>query len=345
MTKLSKIFITTLPLLLGLLSCQSDRLFEQTPTERSDHFISTLQEELTSAPHGWRVIYFPRTDSLIFADHKQSYREADFFSNELGYGGRYFHMRFHPNGTVEMLSDQTPESATSPRTSRYNITQGAAAKLSFLTYNYLHELINAAYQGSSDFFFVRHQAEGEIIMSTLSYTEVEREYILLQKLPTAESWTEDIQQAYDNRSYFEERHNFQLKIHQGDRIFFVSDRNYRDAIVKGDLLAPFRHESLSKRYHLFIYTSVKALFTGSGRERFAILGSGYTGTHDGITFRSGIRYGSDYTFRDFLREGDHFTCELVKVYDPLLRTWRLESKHRYPHGKPTGMVAHIYPEK
>lgn len=326
-----------------LFSCKGEHLFKQAPTVRSDAYVQALKEELVGAEYGWRVIYFPRTDSLIFNDYKRNYQESEFISGEMGYGGRYFHMRFFEDGTVEMLSDGTENEVTTSRRSKYEVTQSAVAKLSFTTYNYLHALVNSGFQGSSDFFYLRREQNGDILMSTFSYTEVEREYILFQKLPTAEAWSEDIRKAYENRKFFEERRNFQIKIHQGDRIFYTSDRNFRDAIVKGDLLRPYREESLGKRYHLFAFTSVQPLYSGDRRIRFAVLGSGYTGTHEGLTFRSGIRLGSQYTFRSFKREGDHFVCELVRIYDPLYRVWKLESKHHYPDGEPTGMVAHIYP--
>lgn len=343
--KQTKMFKSIMVVCLLFLSggCKGGKIFDNTPSERSQTFIDNLREELVSAPSGWRVIYFPNTDSLIFNNHSQTYQEREFLYNSQGYGGRYFHMKFHQNGTVEMLSDATKQSATTPRTSKFQITQGAAAQLSFVTHNYIHDLVNSGYKGCSDFYFLRRENNRDILMTTLSYTNVEREYILFQKIPDAEAWVNDMQNAYDNRVYFEDRHNFQIKIHQGDRIYFISDRDFRDKKVKGDLLKPFRDESLRKQYHLFIYTAIKGAYEGDKRERFSVLGSGYTGTFDGLTFRSGIRYGTKYTFRDFKRDGNGFVSELVRVYDPIYRTWRLESKHRFPNGEPTGMVAHIYP--
>lgn len=330
--------------LLSVSGCKGKYIYDQTPSERSATFISDLKDELVNAPHGWRVLYFPNTDSLIFSDYSHVYAEQDFFSGEMGYGGRYFHMRFNTDGTVQMLGDNTLQETTSPRTSKYQMKQGATAQLTFTTHNYIHQLVNSNYQGSSDFFFQRVDSNGDLLFSTFSYSQPARELIRFQKIPTEEAWHNDIKKAYQNRVYFQDWHNFQISIHQGSRIFFKSDRNYRDN--KGNnLLLPYRNESLYKRYHLFLFTSRPEAYQGDTNVRFAILGSGYTGTHEGLTFEAGIRYDGKYTFRDFIREGNQFTCELVRVYDPLLRTWRHESKHRHPTGEPTGIVATIYPAK
>ena len=74
------------------------------------------------------------------------------------------------------------------------------------------------------------------------------------------------------------------------------------------------------------------------------LGSGYSGTEHGITFRAGLRYDSKTMFFDFQREGNRFVAELVSVYDPLLRKTRLVSKHLHPEGEFTGLKAEIWDE-
>lgn len=74
------------------------------------------------------------------------------------------------------------------------------------------------------------------------------------------------------------------------------------------------------------------------------LGSGYAGTEHGITFRAGLRYDSKTMFFDFQRKGNRFVAELVSVYDPLLRSIRLVSKHLHPEGEFTGLEAEIWDE-
>ena len=63
---------------------------------------------------------------------------------------------------------------------------------------------------------------------------------------------------------------------------------------------------------------------------------------EGLTFLSGIRLDSQRIFSDFVRQGDRYICELVRVYDPQWRTLRLVSRHLHPEGEETGLVAEIY---
>ena len=73
-----------------------------------------------------------------------------------------------------------------------------------------------------------------------------------------------------------------------------------------------------------------------------VLSAGYVGTPEGLTFLSGIRLDSQRIFSDFVRQGDRYICELVRVYDPQWRTLRLVSRHLHPEGEETGLVAEIY---
>ena len=49
-------------------------------------------------------------------------------------------------------------------------------------------------------------------------------------------------------------------------------------------------------------------------------------------------------FFDFQRKGNRFVAELVSIYDPLLRSIRLVSKHLHPEGEFTGLEAEIWDE-
>ena len=58
-------------LLVALLftACSSnDDVFDKSPSQRSSESISSLKDELVNAPYGWRVLYFPKTDSLLFSN-------------------------------------------------------------------------------------------------------------------------------------------------------------------------------------------------------------------------------------------------------------------------------------
>ena len=57
-----------------------------------------------------------------------------------------------------------------------------------------------------------------------------------------------------------------------------------------------------------------------------------------------FHYDSKTMFFDFQRKGNRFVAELVSVYDPLLRSIRLVSKHLHPEGEFTGLEAEIWDE-
>ena len=47
-----------------LTACDASQdVFDRSPAQRNAESIAALKAELTSAEHGWRVLYFPRTDS------------------------------------------------------------------------------------------------------------------------------------------------------------------------------------------------------------------------------------------------------------------------------------------
>ena len=57
-----------LPLLVLAACSSNDDVFDKSPSQRSSESITSLKDELVNAPYGWRVIYFPKTDSLLFSN-------------------------------------------------------------------------------------------------------------------------------------------------------------------------------------------------------------------------------------------------------------------------------------
>ena len=109
---------------LALFACQKnepDDLFGKTPAERFNEKESELRSALTSASQGWKLTYF--TKEGIF-------------------GGYHFLMKFTPEGFVSMASDFS-SNTVSATTSKYELQQGQAVKLTFTTKNYIHELSDA----------------------------------------------------------------------------------------------------------------------------------------------------------------------------------------------------------
>ena len=315
---------------LGFSACDDETTLDEA-TRRSLKHQQELIATLTEQPYGWKVTYFPNTDSLLFSDLNRNIREYDYDPEDMGYGGSFYMMKFSKSGSVTMSSDETPETCTTPRMSEYEVKQGMMTQLSFTTYNYLHKLINGQYKGNSDFYYNGKDIDELNRFISGNYIEPAREYIVYEPILHAED-TLLIKKAYENRIFFEQMENPQISIRQGDRIFFRSDY-----FIK----TPKRSEGMrAQRYAVFLYEKVENP-TGDFPKEVNGLGSGYVGTDKGLTFYPGIRLNEKFTFRDFERVDDKFRCEIVRVYSPKYQKFYYSSKHRHPEGEFTGMIAEI----
>lgn len=333
-----KNIIYLLGILLLVISCRDEELKGDSPSQRARHSIESLKTELTEAPYGWKVIYFPKTDSLLFSDKEDVIERDPAFRSKYGYGGHYFTMKFGTDGTVTMLTDTDDTTISEPKKSEYSIKQNTFTQLSFTTPSYLNKLLNEQFAGSPDWLYVGKNWEGNLVFKTASYIEPAREYIVFEKIEKEEDFSNFVQASYDNRMFFDNLSNPQITIRQGSKIFFQSD-----VIMKTPFVQNFINEIQYKRYYLFRFG--KKLNPDPNRIdplESNGLGSGYVGTEQGITFYSGIRYSSTYIFYDFERQGNKFVCELVKVYDPILKKYRMMSKHLAPNNAEfTGFIAEI----
>lgn len=80
-----------------LAACSSkDDVFDKSPSQRSSESITALKAELVNAPYGWRVLYFPKTDSLLFSNPSELISQYG-FRGQYGYGGDCFTMKFAAN--------------------------------------------------------------------------------------------------------------------------------------------------------------------------------------------------------------------------------------------------------
>lgn len=339
---------------LSIIACNKSNAFKVISTESIVDGINDLREELIQAPYGWKVIYFPRTDSLIFSDINKTYFKSDNDNQQSSYGGFYFIMRFSDNGTVQMQADFDAKSLVS-KTGEFQVKQNTFTQLSFTSYNYIHRLTNSEFNGSSDFLYVGKDFFGRHIFRTASYIEPAREYIVFEKLQHAQD-TAFITHAYTNRRFFDNMINPQLCIHKGSRIFYKSD-------VFQKSTSDFNKNSLANgmRTRYYVFSSSKVLNPLPDEfeplQSFK-LGSGYVGTERGILFYSGIRYDKKNIFYDFQKQdktqksqidggcspngSTRFVCELVEVYDSINRISLLVPKHLAPHGVPTYLTAEIY---
>lgn len=328
------------------LSCQEDSVFEQSPAERSARAIRELRSELTRASEGWRVTYFPKTDSLIFSNRSELL-QTHIYQGKYGVGGFCFWMNFDEEGTVNILADFDENSMKQVRKSEFEVRQNTFTQLSFTTYSYLHDKVNELFSASSDFLYLGKDAEGRLIFRTPSCIEPAREFMVFEKLSDGQVTADPLQKAYAHRLFFEEMKNPQLKIHRGDRVLFQSDyflKNMNPGMSEENAHNR-RWVKKVKEQRYWVFIQDKSL--GEGRELYG-LGSGYTGTEQGMTFHPGIRYNGQYIFYDFQKVGDKFVCELVNVYDPWIKKYRLTSKHLAPphaEKEETGMIAEIWDEQ
>ena len=316
----------------------NDDAFDKSPSQRSNESITALKNELVGATHGWRVLYFPKTDSLLFSNPSEIIPQNG-FRGRYGYGGDSFIMKFSADNTVEMLADFTSRPAVETMKSEYLIGRNSFTQLSFVTYNYIHQLVNDRFAGSSDFLYMGKNEDGDLMFRTASYLQPAREYIVFTKLKSAEEAADFVQKAYANRTFFEQMVNPQLHIHKGGHTYFRSDIYIKRNVETNRALLK---EIKEKKYYLFLFTQKRNPIPEYPAKEMTGLGSGYAGTEHGITFRAGLRYDNKTMFFDFERKGNRFVAELVSVYEPLLRSTRIVSKHLHPQGEPTGLQAEIW---
>ncbi len=306
-----------------------EHIFTQSPAERIKTHIKALEDELTQAPFGWKMVYFSRTDSLLFTTPKKVVKtiEASIerrVENE-GFGGHYFVLKFQKGGKVSMQADYDEQSIENSRESNYRIEQNSNVQLSFTTHNYLHKLVNDKFRGVSDFLYVGKDSVQNLVFKTNQYIESAREYIVLEKLKKAEDTLSYITKAYENRKFFENMKNPQLSIHRGSREYFHSDVYLKNNVHNTN--DRFLQAIEANRYYVFEY-DVNPSEILAKRKKSQFIGSGYVGTEKGLSFHAGLRYDKTIIFYDFVRKGDRFVS---KLYDK--------------NGVDTGCVAEIWDEE
>ena len=284
------------------------------------------------------VTYFPRTDSLLFTNMNAALDRYAFYYN-LGYGGFTYMMRFHDDGTVSMLSDDTTSTAATARTSEYSVHQNSSTMLSFTTYNYLHSTVNAGFRGTADWLYLGQNSDSMLVFRSGRYIEPAREMIVMRRIKPTETTDSVAMTAYRNRKLFEDMVNPQIKIHRGDRTFFQSDYFIKARVSTNE---EYVQTTFANRYYVFIFVSKPNPIPDDFPTEIKGAGTGYVGTAEGMKFYPGFRYSSTYIFEDFQRVDDHFEAELVRIYDPIDRRFRYVSKHLYPDGEFTGMKAEIF---
>ena len=187
---------------LSLTACGDEQTaFDQTPTQRSQNAVEDLRRELIAAPHGWRVIYFPKTDSLLYSNPDEAINQTA-LRGSYGYGGHCFTMHFAENNTVETRADFDEETAVRPIVSEYTVNRNSFAQLSFATYTYVHRLANDRFEGASDWLYMGKDPDGNLMFRSANHLLPAREYIRLTRLDAPEEAEAVVQKAVDNRLVF-----------------------------------------------------------------------------------------------------------------------------------------------
>ncbi|WKS95686.1 DUF4302 domain-containing protein [Riemerella columbina] len=288
-----KIYISyILGLVLMLQSCRDkDQFtFKESPSHRTQATINALRTDLVSATHGWLITYFPETDSLKFSDPVKNIKTSDysviFIDKKFGKGGYQFYAKFNNNGTVEMLSDYNYDSATNLKTSDFEIKQNTYTELSFVTYNYIHQLLK------SDFLFWKKDSQGRLFFRTNNYIEQGKEYIVLSKREVAHPTPkEQMYQTFYQKLSFEQLNNPKLVIKNK-----AGDIEYESNIQT-------RKISPENRYTVFIKNWQPTLYKSS---YYSALGSGYMPTENGLLFYPGIKLKDGVVFRNFIKNGNAY---------------------------------------
>lgn len=321
-----------------LVGCKQENIYDISPSERIANNIEELRKELIDAKNGWYVTYFPKIDSLLFTNSDENIGEFT-HRRRYGYGGHTYTMKFDDKGLVQTLSDDDDKSVKEVITSEYEIKLNSLTQLSFTSYTYLYRLVEPKNEGSSDFLYMGKDREGKLYFKSPRYIDPSREYIVFERIKDEENTTEMMLTSLQNRKFFQEMKNPQLMIRRASKVFFRSDMKTRTEAIK-DLVK----QAAEKRYHLFLFAKTPVVLD-RWPNKVNGLGSGYVGTTRGLTFRTGIRYSKQYSFFDFERVGDKFVCELVRVYDHYEKRYKWVSKHLYPNGEKTGVIAEIWDEQ
>lgn len=334
-------WILSLSMLMTLcvVACTEEPRFDRSPAERTEAYRQELEERLVGAPHGWRMTYFPRVDSLLFRSTTERLEHTAVQQDRYGYGGYVFAIKFGRGNQLELKADVGSTAPGRVFAGAYDIRLGSTLQLSFTTYTPLHSLVTSELGGVSDFLYRYTDFDGRLIFTTGVSGLTNRPYIVLEPLKSEQLWQSSIEQAQSNRLFFERMQHPQITIRQGSRLFFQSDVPFKDP--RGDL--SLERERNRRRYHLFL--ALRDRHEIIFRSGYNGIGSGYVGTAEGLSFRPGFSVNSKTTFCDFERVGDRFVSELVSVYDPQMQRFVLVSKHLHPEGEPTNYIAEIIDTK
>lgn len=184
---------------LGCERQESENLFGGSPNERVKAARSALYAELQAAEYGWKFVYFPRV--------------IDGASSTVQYT---YLFDFMDDNQVQM---EASNHGATRDTSEYDVALGSTVKLRFITYNFIHELADAANSNlygtggrsaAGDFEFLYYGKDGDDLIFRTNRNATE---IRLEKA-AAENWGGNKEPLRDSlMTYFRHR-DYHLQAYQ-----------------------------------------------------------------------------------------------------------------------------------
>ncbi|HEY9260917.1 DUF4302 domain-containing protein [Chitinophaga sp.] len=148
--------ICLLFIMTGMFACkkETDPIFDKSPDERINETLARYQQVLTGAPNGWKALVYPAgVPGSVFG----------------------FYLSFTDANRVQMFSDFTTASTSTPKESSWRLKALQQPSLLFDTYSYLHVLCDpdASQNGGqygqglgSDFEFAIDSTAGDSVWLT-----------------------------------------------------------------------------------------------------------------------------------------------------------------------------------
>lgn len=188
-----------------------------------------FRDKLCNAPNGWHMRYFPQIDRFlntnITENIKTNYNSLlpEILSRRLGVGGYNLFVKFHADGTLQMLTDiarfpaesdksnadrktyYVPDYSLEITEAEYDIKVAEDLNLLFATPTMLDQLKPFGVNVESRFSLVSMEAN-RIVLRTANYLDAHSEWIELTPLDfPVEEWIAQMKKRIDRKETFRKR--------------------------------------------------------------------------------------------------------------------------------------------
>lgn len=197
LSSISGLLISSLAFIgIGCETSDTEQLFDKTPNARLEDARQAIYEELQSSAYGWKLVYFPRIIDEAADTNRFTYL-FDFIDNQ------HVQMEASNHGATR-------------DTSEYDVALGSTLKVRFTTYNFIHELSDAALSSSygtggrgaaGDFEFFYYGKDGDDILLRTNRNTTE---VRLEKAK-AENWGGNKEPLRDSLVKYFQHSNYRLQ--------------------------------------------------------------------------------------------------------------------------------------